>query len=87
MPELEFKYTIPDISDATANGLADIQEFHNLDLKKLAKGEIFGYLTRKKSISNSKLTSREMMKIASAAKGTIHILRTHLRALVGGFEL
>jgi len=31
------QYTIPDISDATANGLADIQEFHNLDLKKLAK--------------------------------------------------
>ena len=68
MPELEFKYTIPDISDATANGLADIQEFHNLDLKKLAKGEITGYLTRKKLMSNSKLTSKEMMKIASAAR-------------------
>ena len=68
IPELEFKCTIPDVSDATANGLADIQEFHNLDLKKLAKGEISGYLTRKKMISNSKLTSKEMMKIASAAK-------------------
>ena len=57
MPELEFKYTIPDISDATANGLADIQEFHNLDLKKLAKGEISGKKKKKKMISNFKILS------------------------------
>ena len=67
MPELEFKYTIPDISDATANGLADIQEFHNLDLKKLAKGEISGYLTRKRFLSSSKLTS--IVRIMSFQQG------------------
>ena len=68
IPELAFKYTIPDTTDATAIGLSDLQEFHNLDLKKLVKGEITDYLTRKKYISNSKLTSKEIMKIASAAK-------------------
>ena len=42
MPSLQFKYTIPPISEATAIGLADLQEFHNLDMKKLVRGEIRG---------------------------------------------
>ena len=45
-----------------------VLEFHNLDIKKLVKGEITDQMTKTKFTSKSRLDSKEIVKIAEAAK-------------------
>ena len=71
IPELSFSFTLPSSTDANigaANGLADLQEFHNIDLEELMNGQITNYQTGQKYFSNSKLTPSEALKVATAAR-------------------
>ncbi len=62
---------MPSTSDANVggcNGLADLQEFHDIDTFDLVKGQITDFLTGQTYMAKSKLSSTEILKIAAAAR-------------------
>ena len=71
LPDLNFKFSLPSVTDANvgaANGIADLQEYHDMDPKDLIQGKVQNFLNGKIYISNSKLTPSETLKIATAAR-------------------
>ena len=77
IPEFEFKFNLPKISDAyvgAALGLADIHEHYNINTMDLADGRIKDYNSVGKFYeSNSPLTSMELIKISEEAKNVLHM--------------
>ena len=78
IPEFEFKFNLPKISDAyvgAALGLADIHEHYNINTMDLADGKIKDYSSSGSKFyqSNSPLTSMELIKISDEAKNVLHM--------------
>ena len=72
IPTLEFHFNIPSASDAkfgASNGIADLQEYHNIStLDLVKKGQITNYMTGETYLARSSLTSNEALQIATAAR-------------------
>jgi hypothetical protein len=70
-PDLKFSINLPSTTEASlrsARGLADIQEFYNLDVMDLIGGNIKDPKTGYVFSAKSNLTSVEVLKVATAAK-------------------
>ncbi len=69
---LKFDYTMPSGSDAAvgaAHGLADLQEYHRLDVDDLVQGRLKDYVNPERFFqAASNLTSQECLLVATEAK-------------------
>ena len=76
VPEVNSKFALQSSWEANvggSNGLADLQEFHNIDLQDLVKGHITDFLTGQTFMAKSKLSSTEILKIANAARAAKYL--------------
>ena len=81
MPNLAFKFAFPATFDANvgaANGLADLLEHYGMDPMEMAQGKVTDYQTGKVFLANSKMSSIEILKVATAAK-TVKYYDDHVR--------
>ena len=71
IPNLNFEFHLPSTREAiegAIHGLADIVEHYDLDAYDLVQGRLTNFITGKIYLSNSNLTSKEILKVANGAK-------------------
>ena len=71
IPKIIFNYNYSTLSDdyvRTLHGIADLHEFHNLNILQIAKGIIKDEVSGKSYISKSRLNSSDLFQIAKEAK-------------------
>ena len=76
IPSLTFNFTMPSEADAAvggAHGLADMQDYHKLNVTELILGCIWNYHTGEVYQAASNLTSREATLVATEAKKTEYL--------------
>ena len=71
IPKTIFDYNYSTLSNdyvRTMHGMADLHEFHNLNILQIAKGIIKDEVSGKSYISKSRLNSSDLFQIAKEAK-------------------
>ena len=89
IPNLSFKFAFPASFDANvgaANGLADLLEHYGMDPMEISQGKVTDYQTGKVFMANSKMSSMEILKVATAAK-TVKYYDDHVRWCKAALEM
>ena len=76
IPKIIFDYNYSTLSDdyvRTLHGIADLHEFHNLNILQIAKGIIKDEISGKTYISKSGLSSSDLLQIATEAKNVNYL--------------
>ena len=76
IPKMIFGYNYSTLSNdyvRTMHGIADLHEFHNLNILQIAKGIIKDEVSGKFYISKSGLNSSDLLQIAKEAKNTNYL--------------
>ena len=76
IPKAIFPYNYSTLSDdyiRTLHGIADLHEFHNLNILQIAKGVIKDEISGKIYISKSGLSSSDLLQIAKEAKNVNYL--------------
>ena len=71
LPSIMFEYNLPSLEkeyQRASHGIADLHQYNNISTKELSKGRIKDSRNGKVYVSNSQLSSMEIMHIAQEAK-------------------
>ena len=76
IPKIIFDYNYSTLSDdyvRTLHGIADLHEFHNLNILQIAKGILKDEISAQFYISKSGLSSSDLLQIAKEAKNVNYL--------------